>query len=125
MKLNTPKSSSTIVPSSSESDNDNDDDSSPQSYLEILEDDLNEMGYTMESDPGDIWEILNKRCHDKFGFGKNIKEPIQYEELQWAEKTLSSYAIWDKFSQYHSLVEIWINKINIPKMQEGKNFNQQ
>jgi hypothetical protein len=83
------------------------------------------MGYTIESNPDDVWEALNKRCHEKFGFEDLIKESTEIEELRWAEKTLPSYKIWDKFNQYYLLVELWINKVNITlmkKKEEGKNF---
>ncbi|POG67073.1 uncharacterized protein OCT59_016971 [Rhizophagus irregularis] len=48
--------------------------------------------------PDDVWESLNKRCYEKFDFEDLIKESTEIEELQWAEKTLPSYTIWDKFS---------------------------
>ncbi|CAB4444028.1 unnamed protein product [Rhizophagus irregularis] len=93
-QFNTPKSSSTIVSSSDSEDEDN--------------------RYMIKSNP----ESLNKCCHEKFGFEDLIKESTKIEELQWAEKTLPSYTIWDKFSQYHSLVELWINKVNITHMKK-------
>ncbi|PKY49941.1 hypothetical protein RhiirA4_423347 [Rhizophagus irregularis] len=75
---------------------------------------LHQIGYMIKSNP----ESLNKCCHEKFGFEDLIKESTKIEELQWAEKTLPSYTIWDKFSQYHSLVELWINKVNITHMKK-------
>jgi len=70
------------------------------------------MGHTIKSNPEDIWENLNSRCHNNFGYKEFIKESRKSEDLQWAEKTLPAYILWDKFSEFHSLVNCWIKKIN-------------
>ena len=79
----------------------------------------------VNSDQNDIWETLNKRCHDKFGFEEFIKEQTKLEDLQYAKNTLTSYKMWNEFSQYHILVDNWIEKLNIAlkrKQIRGKNF---
>ena len=87
--------------------------------MKILVDDLHQMKHTVNSDPIDIWETLNKRYHNKFGFGETLKEQTNQEDLQWAQNTLISYKMWNKFSQYHILIDNWIEKINVAR---GKNF---
>ncbi|CAB4481919.1 unnamed protein product [Rhizophagus irregularis] len=111
-------SSSTIVSSSDSEDEDNTSLQRNNDHINILVNDLHQMGFTIESNPDDVWESLNKRCHEKFGFEELIKESTDIEELRWAEKTLPSYTIWDKFNQYYLLVELWINKVNITLMKK-------
>ena len=102
---------------------------SPQSnngYIEILVDDLRQMGHTINSDPNDVWETLNKVCHKCFGFGERMKGSTKQEDLLWAKKTLPSYAIWDKFSQHYPLIRVWINKVNAAlkkREKESKNLS--
>jgi hypothetical protein len=36
-------------------------------------DDLHKMEYMIESNPDDVWELLNKRCHEKFGSKRILK----------------------------------------------------
>ena len=81
--------------------------------MEILGNQLHQMKHTIDSDPDDIWETLNKRCHDKFGFGECIKEKVRLEDLQCEVNTLTSYTMWNKFSQYHIPIKNWIEKLNI------------
>ncbi|GET52892.1 uncharacterized protein OCT59_017125 [Rhizophagus irregularis] len=124
-QINMSKSSSTIVSSSDSEDEDNTSLQRNNDHINILVNDLHQMGFTIESNPDDVWESLNKRCHEKFGFEELIKESTDIEELRWAEKTLPSYTIWDKFNQYYLLVELWINKVNITlmkKKEEGRNM---
>ena len=89
-------------------------------------DDLGKMGHTIESDPNDIWESLNGRCHKHFGFGDDVKSSTRLEDLKWAEKSLPAYATWDNFHQFHFLVEIWIKKVSTAlkkRHQSGLNNN--
>ena len=106
--------------------NSNESDTEAYNYDIILVNDLNKIGYTINSNPNDIWKSLNKCCHKNFGSEEHIKESTKPEDLQWAAKTLPSYTIWDKFSQYHLLVELWINKVNAvlkKKEKESKNLS--
>ncbi|PKC17758.1 hypothetical protein RhiirA5_405543 [Rhizophagus irregularis] len=63
--------------------------------------------------PDDVWESLNKRCHEKFDFEDLIKESTEIEELQWAEKTLPSYTIWDKFNLKSGMIKNLFQKSNM------------
>jgi hypothetical protein len=95
-------------------------------HIEILIDDLRQMGHTTNSDPDDVWEALNRRCHKNFGSGERIKGSTKQEDLLWAERTLPSYAIWDKFSKHYLLVKVWIRKVNAAlkkKERESKNLS--
>jgi hypothetical protein len=95
-------------------------------HIEILIDDLRQMGYTINSNPDDIWESLNRKCHKNFGSGECIKGSTKQEDLLWAERTLPSYAIWDKFSQNYLLVKVWIRKVNAAlkkRERESKNLS--
>ena len=99
---------------------------SPQSNNEILVDDLRQMGHTINSDPNDVWESLNRRCHKNFGSGERMKGSTKQEDLLWAKKALPSYAIWDKFSQHYPLIKVWINKVNAAlkkREKESKNLS--
>ena len=78
------------------------------------------MGHTTNSDPNDVWEDLNRRCHKNFGSGERIKGSAKQEDLLWAERTLPSYAIWDKFSKNYLLVKVWIRKVNAALKKKGK-----
>ena len=107
----TPKSSSTIFSSLTDSFDSRD----------ILINDLNEMGFTINSDTDEIWESLNRRCHVIFGY-EEIHVSASPSDLKWAKKTLPFYAMWEKFCQYKPLVETWINKVNAVLKKKGKDF---
>jgi len=69
------------------------------------------MGYTTESKLDDVWESLNEHCHNKFGYGDNVKKSTTLEDLQWAKRTLPAYTNWDKFNPFSLFVELWNKKI--------------
>uniref|UniRef100_U9TB60 Uncharacterized protein n=1 Tax=Rhizophagus irregularis (strain DAOM 181602 / DAOM 197198 / MUCL 43194) TaxID=747089 RepID=U9TB60_RHIID len=76
--------------------------------------------------PDDVWESLNKRCYEKFDFEDLIKESTEIEELQWAEKTLPSYTIWDKFKNegiIKSVAETKSSEILPDESETGHTFN--
>jgi len=48
-------------------------DNDESDYSMILISDLKKMNYTIESNSNDIWESLNKHCHNSFGYGDDVK----------------------------------------------------
>jgi hypothetical protein len=78
----------------------------------LLNNDLSNSNYSMESDPEDIWEYLNSKCHRKFGYDGKIKQHPNEDDLNWAINILPIYAKWDKLMNFKSLIELWISKIN-------------
>ena len=83
-----------------------------ENHITILNDDLSALNNSIESDPEDIWEGLNNKCHRKFGYGSEIKQRPNDEDIKWATNILPIYANWDKLVNFKSLIEIWISKIN-------------
>jgi hypothetical protein len=81
-------------------------------YYLILADDLQKMGQSIKSESDNIWESLNHLCHNKFGFGDDIKQSANLKDLQWAEKILPLYKNWEKMILYHSMIDLWIEKVN-------------
>ena len=131
----TPKSQSTITTSSSDEfpskissgELNTADISTSLLNNKILVEDLHQMDHTIESDPNDVWESLNTRYHNKFGSGEYVKKETKLEDLQWAKKTLPTYILWNKFSEFYLLTNFWIKKVSTaqkntpnPKNQVGK-----
>jgi len=81
-------------------------------YIKIIKKDLNDVNCSIESDPAEIWEKLNSKCHKLFGYNDKIKIAVKVEDLEWATNALPAYMYWNKLSDYHSLIDIWIIKIN-------------
>ena len=80
-------------------------------YVKILKKDLKSINCSVESNPAEIWEKLNSKCHKLFGYSDKIKID-KVEDLEWAKSILPAYIHWDIISDYHVLIEIWITKIN-------------
>ena len=80
-------------------------------HIRILGDNLSTVNQSIENDPDEIWEKLNSRCHKKFGYGSEIKQPTK-DDLKWGTDILPIYADWNKLKDFKSLIEIWITKIN-------------
>ena len=57
--------------------------------------DLDLMKYNLEDDIDLIWEDLNKRLHQKFGYAEQISKSVSFDDLKWAHTTLPAYIHWD------------------------------
>ena len=90
------------------SDNSDDDDINFQS---ILKNDLNIMEYNLDNDPDSIWEDLNKRLHQKFGYAEEIKKSATDDDLKWARTTLPAYINWERMKSVRLMLEFWQRKV--------------
>ncbi|CAB5208309.1 unnamed protein product [Rhizophagus irregularis] len=82
-----------------------------EDYITVLNDDLNTVNQSIEDDSDEIWEKLNSRCHKKFGYNNEIKQPTR-EDIKWGADILPIYAEWKKLKDFKCLIEKWIAKIN-------------
>ncbi|CAB5385891.1 unnamed protein product [Rhizophagus irregularis] len=82
-----------------------------EDYITVLNNDLNTVNQSIEDDSDEIWEKLNSRCHKKFGYNNEIKQPTR-EDIKWGADILPIYAEWKKLKDFKCLIEKWIAKIN-------------
>jgi hypothetical protein len=80
-------------------------------FDELLNKDLGTMNQSMQSDPEDIWEKLNARCHKKYGYNNEIRQPTK-DDLKWGTDILPIYSKWEKLKDFQCLIENWVTKIN-------------
>ncbi|CAB4423894.1 unnamed protein product [Rhizophagus irregularis] len=91
-KSNTSKSSSTIVSSSDSEDEDNTSLQKNNDHINILVNDLHKWGYTIESNPDDVWESLINVVMKNLEEGRDMvvenfeKKIIASKESQESEK---------------------------------------
>ena len=74
-------------------------------YIKILKKDLKSINCSVESNPTEIWEKLNSKCHKLFGYSDKIKID-KVEDLEWAKSILPAYIHWDIFSDYHARLDL-------------------
>ncbi|CAG8495818.1 16995_t:CDS:2 [Rhizophagus irregularis] len=70
-----------------------------EDYITVLNNDLNTVNQSIEDDSDEIWEKLNSRCHKKFGYNNEIKQPTR-EDIKWGADILPIYAEWKKLKDF-------------------------
>jgi hypothetical protein len=80
-------------------------------YNLILKEDLNSMNHGLNDNIDLIWENLNTRLHQKFGYAEEISKTASSSDLNWARITLPAYINWDQMKSMRSLLEFWVRKI--------------
>jgi hypothetical protein len=89
------------------SDNSDDD----NNFESTLINDLSIMEHDLDDDADSIWEDLNKRLHQKFGYAEEIKRAAVNDDLKWARTTLPAYINWERMKSAHLMLEFWQRKV--------------
>ena len=70
------------------------------------------MKFNIDDDIDLIWENLNKRLYQKFGYAEEISKSVSFDDLKWARTILPAYIHWDRMNSNYSLLEFWQRKIS-------------
>lgn len=69
------------------------------------------MEYNLDDNAESIWEDLNKRLHQKFGYAEEIKKSATDDDLKWAHTTLPAYISWERIKSARLMLEFWQRKV--------------
>ncbi|GES99666.1 hypothetical protein GLOIN_2v1815048 [Rhizophagus clarus] len=95
----------------------------------ILTNDVSLMKCKLDDDVNLIWEELNTRLHQKFGYAEEVKRSASSDDLNWAHITLPAYINWDRMKKLHPMLKFWLQKVNkrlkkLPKSSSSVFVNQ-